>query len=178
MSATPENRLYLVKEAIGWVSGNPDKAAFLATVYTAMITGSVWIPAVTNFLDTSMHSMGSAIGSTSPFKALNEISERNIQKIEAEQQVKRDALKADFEATDGVDRTKTAERSWLLTVTRPSSVLGGSTPEILARVTERIVRETGCKGVLIAEAYVDRGSGLFYTPKSPVYSVAAVNCPQ
>lgn len=136
MTATTENRPEWVGEIVRYARKNPVMIA--AFVIPSLVTAS---------LPYAMPKIGEILASTPPGRAWNESTERAAQIRKAELQVKQDALIADFKRTDGVDRTQVAQESWLVTITRPSSVLGGSQQEILGRVTKRIADETGCKAV-------------------------------
>lgn len=166
MAVSPENRLGLVRNIVRWVKRDPVYAVGQTAILLTAGTVNLWMPKA-----------GEVIATIPFVRAMNEEGERNRQTQEAARQAQQDVLRKDFEETDGVDRMQTAQQSWLLTITRPSSTFGGSTQEILGRVTERIADETGCQSIVIAEAVVDRSSGWFYTPKPTVYSVAATDCP-
>lgn len=176
MAASPESRFKPIVDVVRLSKERPVLFATQALMLVSVAATPLILPSLGAGINSVLDSLGRAVANTQIGRDLNERKERNRQSIEAVVQGRQAALKADFEQTDGVDRTQTADKSWLLTMTRPSLTLGGTPPEILGRVTRRIVDETGCQSFVISEAYVDRSS--WFSQKPTVYSVAATDCPK
>lgn len=174
MAASPESRFKPITDVVRQVKENPVAVVAPVGAFLSIVTMPIWMPSLNGGID----SLQRVVADTQFVRDWNERAERQRQSIEAVAKARQDVLEADFEQTDGVDKTKVAGNSWLITITRPSSTLGGSPQEILSRVATRVGNETGCKALVISEAYVDRTPRWFSMPNPTVYSVSATDCPK
>lgn len=166
MAVSPDNRIGVVRKIVDKIRREPYvllPAAVLFAIHPIQVVTA---------------EIGNLLATTPSVRALNEASERDRLAQEAALKAQQDALKVDFEKTDGVDRVPTAKKSWEFTITRPSAVLASSPQEVLGRVTKRIVDETGCESVVISVAHIDQTRWFWDTPKPLTYSAAAVDCPK
>lgn len=178
MAASPENIFKPIVDVYRFAKERPAVFAARALIFVSAAATPLILPPLSAGLNSVLDSLGGTVANTQFGIDWNERAERQRHSVEAATQARQDVLRADFEQTDGVDKTRVADNSWLITITRPSSVLGGSPQEILGRVASRVASETGCKGLVVTEAYVDRTSRWFSTPSPTVYSVSAIGCPK
>jgi len=99
---------------------------------------------------------------------------REQQARDAQILAQQEAVKADYEQTDGVNLDRPAAQTYLFTL-RESANIASSREEVIGRVIARISRETGCPSVIVSYLPADSNQG---PEKHEAYSAVTICGPR